>query len=188
VSIANVINHFKEWAGRVPIDDKLAQEVREAIRGVCSAAVVHVYNRQQAETRLAQAAKEAIVAVFQANFPNSLRPFVVRRDWPYAEVWICEDEAIIRYSFSPETDVLMGGIAFEPLRITIQRAPPGLVSRMLTSARKLRETFEAPTGRPEAEEELLLTETVEPPEASEPPRAAKPMPAGMQPKQPVMRR
>jgi hypothetical protein len=175
MTIKSVINHLKEWSGRVPVDDVLSRDVREAIRATCSAAVVHVYNRQQAETRLAQAAKEAIVSVFQANFPNSLRPFVIRRDWPYAEVWICEDEAIIRYSFSPETDVLMGGIAFEPIRIPIQRAPPGILTRMLAGKRESREILDAPIGRPEAEEELVLTEPV-----VEQAQVSKPMPAGMQ--------
>ena len=155
--MSGFIQHMRELFGQHPFDEVFAANIREAIRENCSKVLVHVHSRQKAEERLEEAAKEAIVKAFQDEFPNSIKPLVVRPDWPYAECWITDDEALIRYSFSPETDQLMGGIAFEPIRIVVNRAPPGLVRRLIAGMRKDRKTPEpAPIGTPDSRPELKL--------------------------------
>lgn len=179
---SGLLQHVREFVGRIPIDEQFARDVRTAIRDACASVKTHVYTRQQAERKLEETAKEAIVHVFQEQFPNSIKPFMVRSTWPYAECWIVEDEAFIRYSFSPETDAWMGGIAFEPLRIPIHRAPPGLMRRLWQGLKARRDEEAAPIGRPEEEaDELLLDAPVE--ELPRPPAApAKPLPPGMPPR------
>jgi len=154
------IQHMREFFGQHPFDDVFAANIREAIRENCSKVLVHVHSRQKAEERLEEAAKEAIVKAFQAEFPHSIKPLIVRPDWPYAECWITDDEALIRYSFSPETDQLMGGIAFEPIRIVVNRAPPGLMRRIISGMKKDRKAEPAPIGTPDSQPELKLTQPI----------------------------
>lgn len=159
--MSGFLQHMRELFGQHPFDEVFANRIREAIRENCSKVLVHVHSRQKAEERLEEAAREAIVKAFQDEFPDSIRPIVVRPDWPYAECWITDDEALIRYSFSPETDRLMGGIAFEPIRIVVTRAPPGLMRRMIEGMRKDRKTPEMPpTGTPDGQPELKLSQPI----------------------------
>lgn len=176
--MSGFFQHMRELFGQHPFDDVFAANIREAIRENCSKVLVHVHSRQKAEERLEEAAKEAIVKAFQDEFPNSLKPLVVRPDWPYAECWITDDEALIRYSFSPETDALMGGIAFEPIRIVVNRAPPGLLKRLVSGFKAERGKDLAPTGTEDGRPELKLKEPVsaQKPESKQP---AKPVPKGM---------
>ena len=134
--MSGFFQHLSELLGRHPFDDAFIETMRERIREHCSRVPVHVHKRQVAEARLELAAKEAIVSVFQDEFPNAIRPHTVRPDWPYAECWITDDEALIRFSFSPETDSIMGGHTLEPVRIVVQRAPPGLMKRLADSMLK----------------------------------------------------
>jgi hypothetical protein len=191
------VQHLRELFGQHPFDEVFAANIREAIRENCSKVLVHVHNRQKAEERLEEAAKEAIVKAFQEEFPHAIRPMIVRPDWPYAECWITDDEALIRYSFSPETDQLMGGIAFEPIRIVVNRAPPGLMRRIIAGFKADRAAEAAPTGTPDGRPELKLTAPLKQPvtvaaKAAAPARAkpaqepkpvarqgAKPIPPGM---------
>lgn len=180
--MSGFFQHVRELFGQHPFDEVFATRIRESIRENCSKVLVHVHNRQQAEQRLEEAAKEAIVAAFQEEFPHSIRTLVVRPDWPYAECWITDDEALIRYSFSPETDRLMGGIAFEPVRIVVNRAPPGFMRRLIDGMLKQRKADElAPVGTKDGRPELKLKEPVATaPKAEKPsPLKAKAAPAGM---------
>lgn len=157
--MSGFFQHLSELLGRHPFDDAFIETMRERIREHCSRVPVHVHKRQVAEARLELAAKEAIVSVFQDEFPNAIRPHTVRPDWPYAECWITDDEALIRYSFSPETDGIMGGVTLEPVRLIVQRAPPGLMKRLTDSMLKRRKAAPAelpPTGTPDGRPELKL--------------------------------
>jgi hypothetical protein len=158
-----LFQHLSEtFLGKLPWDEALIDKMREEVRTRCSAVPVHVHSRQRAERRIAEAAREAVVAVLQAEFVNSMKPIVVTNDWPYAECWISDDEALIRFSFSVETDELMGGVACEPVRIVVQRAPPGLLKRFTNSMWKSRETESAPLGTPDGRPELKLEKKAEP--------------------------
>ena len=168
-----LFQHMSETLlGRLPWDETLIEQMREEIRTRCSAVPVHVHSRQRAEHRLAEVACEAIVAILQKEFPNSVRPIVVSRDWPWAECWISDDEALIRFSFSPETDDLMGGVACDPVRIVVQRAPPGLLKRMAEAMWKSRQPELAPVGTPHGKPELKLSKPL-PAAKPKAPEAAK---------------
>jgi hypothetical protein len=172
--VSGFFQHLSELLGRHPFDDAFIETMRERIREHCSRVPVHVHKRQVAEARLELAAKEAIVSVFQDEFPNAIRPHTVRPDWPYAECWITDDEALIRFSFSPETDSIMGGHTLEPVRIVVQRAPPGLMKRLADSMLKQRKQAPAelpPTGTPDGRPELKLKV---PAQAAQRPAPAKP--------------
>lgn len=175
-SFKGLFQHMSETLlGRLPWDEALIEQMREEVRTRCSAVPVHVHSRQRAEFKIAEAAKEAIVHVLQREFPNSVRPIVVSRDWPWAECWISDDEALIRFSFSPETDDLMGGVACDPVRIVVQRAPPGLLKRMAEAMWKQREPEPAPIGTPDGKPELKLNLRVDQKQAFQPQAAKKPI-------------
>jgi hypothetical protein len=178
--VKGLFQHMSETLlGRLPWDEALIDQMREEIRTRCSAVPVHVHSRQRAEFKIAEAAKEAVVHVLQKEFPNSIRPIVVSRDWPWAECWISDDEALIRFSFSPETDDLMGGVACEPVRIVVTRAPPGLMKRMTDAMLKRREPDLAPVGTPHGKPELKLNKPLPAakPKAPEAPKASRKLPA-----------
>lgn len=168
--------HVSEFIlGRHPWDQEFMDKVAARIRKYCASVPTHTYSRQLAEVMLVEATKAAIVSVFQEEFPNPIRRIVVRKDWPYAECWIVEDEAIIKYSWSPETDDLMGGVACEPIRIVIQRAPEGLLARLKRSWFKDRkgEKEIAPTGTPDGQPEMVLSQPIQKPAPAKIPSPTK---------------
>ena len=178
--MSGFFQHLSELLGRHPFDDAFIETMRERIREHCSRVPVHVHKRQVAAARLELAAKEAIVSVFQDEFPNAIRPHTVRPDWPYAECWITDDEALIRFSFSPETDSIMGGHTLEPVRIVVQRAPPGLMKRLADSMLKQRKQAPAelpPTGTPDGRPELKLSRPINKPQPPKTESISKPKPA-----------
>lgn len=132
--MAGIGQHLGEaLLGRHPWDDVFIGKVSERVKRRCALVPVHVHHRARAEMRLVEAAREAIVEVFLEEFPNAIFPLRVRRDWPQADCIICEDEAVIRFSFSPETDELMGGAFVEPVRILVRRPPPNAFQRATRS-------------------------------------------------------
>lgn len=150
-----IFQHLMELAGRHPWDQDFVEKCRSRVKEFCARVPVHVHHVVQAKDRLAQAAKEAIVDVFLEEFPNALVPVKVKPDWPRVLVIIADDEALIEFSFSPETDALMGGNAIEAVRIVVKRAPPNIAQRAVKGIMdRLR------NRKSEEPETLVLKETV----------------------------
>jgi hypothetical protein len=139
------------------MDEAFLANIAERVRTRCQAVPTQAFNRIGAERAIEDAARTAIVEVFLEEFPDAIRPLRVTAKWPFAECWIIEDEAIIKYSFSPETDALMGGIACDPIRIVVRRSPPGLVKRMVSAFKRAKADEMAPVGTPDGRPELKLT-------------------------------
>jgi hypothetical protein len=145
------LQHLSELAGRHPFDDQFIAAVSDRVRKRCAQVPVHVHKRPQAELRIEEAAREAIVEVFLEEFPDALFPIKVKRDWPRADCIIADDEAVIRFSFSPETDALMGGVFIEPVRIVVKRAPPNVFNRAARAIlRRAEKPMELKTPAPPA--------------------------------------
>lgn len=140
-----------EMLGRHPWDQTFIDDVRERVRQRCLAVPCHVHKVRNAELRLEEAAREAIVEVFLEEFDEAWFPLKVRNDWPIADCIIAADEASIRISFSPETNALMGGDPIEAIKITVQRAPPNILKRAVDAMFRSREPLEPPTGKPTLE-------------------------------------
>lgn len=169
-----LLQHLRELGGTHPLDQLFLDRIADRIRERCQAVPTHAHSRIGAEHAIEAAAKAAIVEVFQEEFPNAIKPLVVTKKWPFAECWIVEDEALIKYSFSPETDHLMGGIACDPIRIVIHRAPRSLMQRLKDDLLRRKQNPElAPVGTPDGRPELKL-EATPPPRATPAPRAALP--------------
>lgn len=147
------LQQILELAGQHPFDDVFVAKIQKRIIYRASQVPVHVHKRFQGQERIEQATKEAIVEVYHEEFPDAWFPIVVKANWPYANCVIKGNKALIEYSFSPETDALMGGIELEPVEISIQRAP-NIISRAAKAImdRKKgddRQPEFAPTGRPD---------------------------------------
>ena len=95
------MQHLSELAGRHPWDDAFVAAVSDRVRKRCAQVPVHVHKRPQAELRLEEAAREAIVEIFLEEFPDALFPIKVKRDWPRADCIIADDEAVMRRATKP---------------------------------------------------------------------------------------
>jgi len=168
--------HLGELAGHHPMDEAFLANIAERVRTRCMAVPTQAFNRIGAERAIEDAARTAIVEVFLEEFPDAIRPLRVTAKWPFAECWIIEDEAIIKYSFSPETDALMGGIACDPIRIVVRRSPPGLVKRMVSAFKRAKADEMAPTGTPDGRPELKLSRPASPPRPAPTRSTAPPAP------------
>jgi hypothetical protein len=157
---------------RQPWDEEFAAEIESKIKEMCSAVPVHVHKPDEAELALERAVREAVVICYQAEYSDAWFPIVVKRKWPIADCIIEGDEALIRYSISPEIDALLGGNQRPRIRIKIRKAPPTIYQRaakgigaMLRREPKVRPELEltqaapprvidrdlAPTGYPSGE-------------------------------------
>lgn len=146
------LQQLVELSGAHPYDQIFIDKITERITRRCSLVPVQVHKRYQAQERLEQAAKEAIVEVYHEEFPDAWFPIRVKKNWPFANCIIRGNEAFIEFSFSPETDALAGGIVIEPVKITVQRAP-NILTRAAQAIFKRkpgddRETELAPVGTP----------------------------------------
>lgn len=177
------LQQILELAGQHPFDDVFIAKIEKRIIYRASQVPVHVHKRFQGQERIEQATKEAIVEVYHEEFPDAWFPIVVKHNWPFANCVIKGNEALIEYSFSPETDALMGGIQLEPVKITVQRAP-NIISRATRAIldRKKgddRQPELPPIGKPET---ALATAqkpgtAPKPVQKPQPPQSAKPRPA-----------
>lgn len=183
------LSRFKRLLGdlldRHPWDEGFIEEVRERVAKRCAALPVHVYKIRDAELRLEETARGAIVEVFQENFDDAWFPIKVRKDWPVADCIISpvpeleRHEAVIRIAFSPETSALMGGDPIDAIRVPVNVVAPNIVQKTLNrifKARKAAPPELAPVGTPDGRKELHLTRKVDAPK-QEDNRPAQPAPA-----------
>lgn len=148
---------------RHPWDEDFAAEIESKIKEMCSAVPVHVHKPDEAELELERAARAAIVICYQKEYDDAWFPIVVKRSWPIADAIIEGDEALIRYSISPEIDALLGGNQRPRIRIKVKRAPPNIYQRAAKGIGAL--LRREPKVRPELE----LSHVVSPPAPKPPP-------------------
>lgn len=130
------------------LDNDFVEFVRGRVHRRCSALDLAAYKDANAEERLEDEARAAIVSCFQEAWTDSWFPVTMRRDWPVADAVIYDDDpdepafALIKFSYSPETNFFQGGSPIKAVKVYVTRPPKNIWQR----------TLKAFKGKPVAED------------------------------------
>lgn len=174
--MSRFFEQLTELSGLYPISDTFIEALRQRVIRECSKVPVQVYKRGRAERRLALAACEAIVAMWQETYSDAWFPITLRPDWPRAICIIKGNTARVAFSIGPETD--MDGQEIEPVEFPVLRTPPNIISKAMQAFSKRDPKAErpkelAPVGTPDGRAKAPSATSRRPAPQAEPPKPPK---------------